>query len=67
MELWTVYKRPASGCEVRKILVEDEGLVPADTQLFRNLGEARLALSRRGLIRVPRDPQDDPALLETWL
>jgi hypothetical protein len=70
VELWSVYEhspdRPDS-CAVRKILVEADGLVPAEWQLFRNLHEARAALARRGLIRVPRGDGDDPGLVETWL
>ena len=69
MELWSVYDRPADHprhCAVRKVLVEDDGLSPSDLQLFQTVQEARAALARRGLIRVPRDG-DEPALLETWL
>jgi len=70
VELWTVYDRPADHprhCAVRKVLVEDEGLLPADWQLFQTVYEARSALARRGLICVPRAEQDEPALIETWL
>ena len=70
MELWTVYDRPSDdshACEVRKVLVEDDGLKNEDRQLFRHVSEARSALARRGLIRVPRAAHDDPGLLETWL
>ena len=70
MELWTVYDHPPDHpdhCAVRKILVEDDGLSPSDWSLFSSVEEARLALARRGLIRVPRAEQDDPALVETWL
>ena len=70
MELWTVYDRPADHpqhCAVRKVLVADDGLSPADTQLFQSVLEARAALARRGLIRVPRAQEDEPALVETWL
>jgi hypothetical protein len=70
VELWSVYEHPADrpdSCAVRKILVEADGLVPAEWQLFRNLHEARAALARRGLIRVPRGDGDDPGLVETWL
>ena len=70
MQLWTVYDGAAdhpSHCAVRKILVEDDGLRPAEWELFPSLQEARSVLARRGLIRVPRGDQDDPALVETWL
>ena len=70
MEIWSVYDHPVDhpdGCAVRKLLVEDDGLLPAEWQLFQNLHDARAALARRGLIRVPRAAEDDPALVETWL
>src|SRR5437764_5831444 len=53
VELWTVYSRPADrahACEVRKVLVEDDGLKQSDRQLFRHVNEARSVLARRGLI-----------------
>jgi len=70
VELWTVYSRPADrahACEVRKVLVEDDGLKQSDRQLFRHVNEARSVLARRGLIRVPRSANDEPSLVETWL
>jgi len=70
MELWTVYDRPPEHPQkiaVRKVLVEEEGLCPADWQVFRSLDEARAALARRGLIAVPRSENDDPAIVEIWL
>jgi hypothetical protein len=68
VELWTIYDSPEDGrCVVRKVLVEEDGLLPDDAQPFESLIEARSALARRGLIRVPRAEQDEPALLETWL
>jgi len=67
MELWTVYQDPPDHCTVRKVLVEDDGLAAADTQVFQSVIEARSALARRGLIRVPRAHDDEPALIETWL
>jgi DNA gyrase inhibitor GyrI len=70
VELWSVYERSPEDpgrCAVRKILVEDDGLSPAEWELFGSLHEARRVLARRGLIRVPRDAQDDPALVEVWV
>lgn len=70
MELWSVYDpspdQPGC-CAVRKILVEDDGLSPGEWEVFHSLEEARRILARRGLIRVPRSVQDDPALVEFWL
>ena len=52
---------------MQRVIVADDGLAPGDWEVFRTLQEARAALARRGLIRVPRGAQDEPALVETWL
>jgi hypothetical protein len=68
MELWTVYRKPAApACAVRKVLVEQDGLRCDGEQTFRSVWEARSVLARRGLVRVPRGPSDDPSLVETWV
>jgi hypothetical protein len=70
VELFSVYERAGNQpdrCAVRRVLVADEGLAPVEWELFRSLQEARAALARRGLLRVPRGEQDEPGLLETWL
>jgi len=70
VELWTVYDHPPDHPDafvVRRILVGDEGLLPADSQVFHTVHEARSTLAERGLTRIPRGPGDDPALVETWL
>lgn len=70
MELWTVHASasdPSRPWEVRRILVEAEGLRAADRRLYRDPIEARSELARRGLIKVPRGAEDEPSLLETWL
>ena len=59
--------RKEHGRENQRFGGEDEGLLPAEWQLFQSLQDARAALARRGLIRVPRAAEDDPALVETWL
>jgi hypothetical protein len=68
MELWSVHEEPrARGCAVRKVLVEQDGLRCAGEQRFDSVWQARAVLARRGLVRVPRGPADEPTLLETWL
>jgi hypothetical protein len=68
VELWSVYHQPSERrCAVRKVLVEEDGLRDAGEQLFENLWYARSVLARRGLVRVPRSPSDEPTLLETWV
>jgi len=53
-------------CAVRKMLVEDDGLRPAEWELSPAGRSAQRPRSPR-LDRVPRGDQDDPALVETWL
>lgn len=67
MELFSVYTGLPDGCSVEKVLVQDDGLNPVETQRFRSLEEARSTLARRGLTRVPRGKDDEPRLVETWL
>jgi hypothetical protein len=68
MELWSVYHQPAGDhCSVRQLLVERDGLRCAGEQLFSSVIEARSSLARRGLVKVPRAPGDEPGLVETWL
>jgi hypothetical protein len=67
VELWSVYCERPDRVAVRKILAEDDGLSPGEWQEFRDLAEARQVLARRGLIRVPRNPDDEPTLVEFWL
>jgi hypothetical protein len=68
VEIWSVYHQPTEAFfAVRKVIVEQDGLRCADEQLFSNVWEARSVLVRRGLVRVPRAPDDEPGLVETWL
>jgi hypothetical protein len=69
VELWRVYDQSPDhpGAARCGVLVEDDGLSAGEWQLFHNLQEARRVLARRGLIRVPRAVQDDPALIEVWI
>jgi hypothetical protein len=68
VEIWTVYDQPAEACyAVRKLVAEQDGLRCADEQRFANVWEARCVLARRGLVRVPRAPEDEPGLVESWL
>jgi hypothetical protein len=68
VELWSVYHQPAAAsCAVRKVVVEQDGLRCTGEQLFGSVWEARSALVRRGLVRVPRAAGDEPSLVETWL
>jgi hypothetical protein len=68
VEIWSVYHQPVEPrCAVRKLLIGQDGLCCASEQLFETLIEARSSLARRGLVKVPRAPGDEPSLIETWL
>jgi hypothetical protein len=69
LSLWTVYDHPsdhpaywvARRWEIRREAVPTGDLLKADT-----LDELR-GLLPPGLDRLPREPGDDPAIVETWL
>jgi len=69
---WTIYKYPKDYPDryvVRAWTIGDEGEVvfnPEVLVLSVTLEEAREYLPV-GLIRVERDPEDDPVIVETWL
>jgi hypothetical protein len=68
VEIWSVYHQPAEPrCSVRTLLIEQDGLRCTSEQIFGSIIEARSDLARRGLVKVPRAPGDEPALIETWL
>jgi hypothetical protein len=71
MVIWTIFRRPADYPNhhvARKFLVfqgyseaTDEVIVSEDLQPLR------YQMERQGLYRMNRDPNDDPAIVETWL
>lgn len=68
---WTIYHRPSDSpphWAVRMWWVYDAGVVMAHAIacLCESLDEARAQIPA-GAICVPRDPEDDPVIAETWL
>jgi len=66
MELWVIYKHPKDYPDkyvARKWILDE----PTSEAVFANtLEEARLAIPK-GLIRMERNNQDDPCIVEIWL
>lgn len=70
--LWTIYNRPSAFPDhivVRECVGGERGRLRFATEctLFASLEDARESLWTRGLICIPRQPGDDPALVENWL
>jgi hypothetical protein len=68
VEIWSVYHQSVEPrCAVRKLLIGQDGLFCTSEEIYGTLIEARSILARRGLVKVPRAPGDEPSLIETWL
>lgn len=72
----TIYKNPSDypGMYVARAWIAVDGaVIPSDSvSIAVPISEAALdgirrTLSRRGAVRFPRQPQDDPVILETWM
>lgn len=75
MNLWVIYRDPADYPQfkylMRRLIVTADGM-KFDTRCSgafdeRGLEAVRSTLEGNGLCRVDRDPDDDPAILETWV
>jgi hypothetical protein len=70
LPMWVVYNHPKDfpeGFIARLHLAVDGRTLPtAAVQRAGTLAELRDLLPR-GLVRIARNPQDDPVILETWL
>ena len=69
LEIFTIYDRPTdypTGFVVRRSEIRPEGIVPKEAHTAPDLASAR-ALVPRGLLRMPRCPDDDPVICELWL
>jgi hypothetical protein len=71
LSMWTVYERPsdyACGYVARRFEITGKG--PAPTQMTLKsieLEPIREKLARAGLIRIHRNPEDEPQIVESWL
>jgi hypothetical protein len=70
--MWTVYNRPKDypdRCVARAWLVIDapEPVATGSVIIGATLAGVREQLARDGLVCLARRPEDDPAIVETWL
>ena len=71
LSMWTVYEKPTdypNGYVARRF--EAAAGVTAATAMTlksRELEPIREKLSRAGLVRLDRNPDDEPQIVETWL
>ena len=78
LSMWCVYEKPRDfpRCFVARRFVITQtaptraaALPTSDVVVSRNLDDLReqLALRWPGLVRLARDPNDDPVIVETWI
>jgi len=71
LSMWTIYDHPKDHPDFwvgRCHVVDKHGSRPTDRLITaRTLDSLRELMRRRGLARLPRDPKDDPKIVEVWL
>ncbi len=69
MSIWTIYAQPKDfpeGYVVRRWMVGPGKASPAEAYTAETLEDARQGIPP-GLHRMERTPEDDPAILESWI
>jgi hypothetical protein len=70
LDIWTVYEHPRDypqGYVMRRWSVTDDGPVMTPQVVYTATLEDMRRYVPMGLIRLPRQPGDDPCILETWI
>lgn len=71
LEWWVVYDHPKDypdGYVARKWIANAEDAGPTDVAMWsNNLEEVRDFLENLGLVKLARDPSDDPVIVESWI
>lgn len=71
LSMWTVYERPTDylcGFVARRFEVSGQNPTPTQMTLkCLELEPIREKLSRAGLVRLTRNEDDEPQIVETWL
>lgn len=71
LTIWTVYDSPSDAPGLfmaRRFEVTRTGAhATSETMTSTDLYDIRVELARRGMVPLQRDPQDDPAIVETWV
>ena len=69
LSLWTVYQQPTDHpdkCVARRWTVTPAPAPTEDVLLADDLDALRQMLPH-GLVRMERNPEDDPKIVETWI
>lgn len=67
--MFTIYEKPKdhpNGFMVRAWRVESKDPTPLEATRVDTLEEAR-QLIPAGMVKIPRDPSDDPVIVESWI
>lgn len=71
LEMWTVYDHPKDfpHCYVARLFIITADLVTLTPKLLigPNIEQIRQVLAGMGLSALPRQPDDDPVIMEMWL
>jgi hypothetical protein len=70
LSMWTVYDRPKDHPTefiVRRFACTAEGPIPTLDAYTGPLDLIRESLLQAGLIRLARNPDDEPQIVETWI
>jgi hypothetical protein len=70
LSMWTVYEKPKDypdGYVARRFEVAGVITATATSIKSRELEPIREKLARAGLVRLDRNPEDEPQIVETWL
>lgn len=73
LDVWTIFDHPLdypSSFVVRRASISATGIATLDeVWLFEDLDQCRAFIdeTQPGLIMFPRDPSDDPVIVECWM
>lgn len=70
LEMWTIYERPADypgHFVARKSFVNEHGAFATSDALFAQTLESLRAKLPPHLFCIPRQPGDEPSIVEVWL
>jgi hypothetical protein len=71
LSMWTVYERPrdyACGFVARRFEITRDGPKPTQMTLkCLELEPIREKLANAGMVRLDRNPEDEPQIVETWV
>jgi hypothetical protein len=68
--IWTIYHKPRDhpdGFVARRFEVAGEEPKATDDVIAGDLEELRQIFWKAGLVKMPRHPQDEPQIVESWV